>query len=117
MDIFINEDGQIKISNVYSWPNEPTNYIKTYDENLRTYLAPEELENMKRGGESYVDNYKAESFSIGVTLLEAALMRDMSRLYNPYTKTFDAARLDEHLKDWWILKFEKEGSGNAKLMG
>jgi len=68
-NIFINEDGQIKIANVYSWPNEPTNYIKTYDENTKTYLAPEELAHMKRGGDSYIDNYKAESFSIGITLL------------------------------------------------
>lgn len=40
-NIFINEEGQVKIANMFSWPNEPTNYIKTLDDSQKTYLAPE----------------------------------------------------------------------------
>lgn len=42
-NIFINEVGQIKVANLYSFPAETTNYIKTIYEGEKTYLAPEEI--------------------------------------------------------------------------
>ena len=53
-NIFINEDGQVKLANVYSWPNEDNNYMKTVLNNEPTYLgtyrvytAPEEVEELQ----------------------------------------------------------------------
>lgn len=42
-NIFINEDGQLKVSNLYSWPCETTNLDKTLFDKELTYLAPEEI--------------------------------------------------------------------------
>ena len=39
-NIFINEEGQIKIGNLYSWPYERTNFDKTAFEKTLTYLSP-----------------------------------------------------------------------------
>lgn len=38
-NIFINEDGQVKLANIYSWPNEEDNYLKTLLNNEPTYLG------------------------------------------------------------------------------
>ncbi len=38
-NIFLNEDGDIKISCLYSWPGEISNYSKSI-ELKETYLAP-----------------------------------------------------------------------------
>ena len=38
-NIFINEDGQVKLANTYSWPNEENNYMKTVLNNDVTYLG------------------------------------------------------------------------------
>jgi len=40
-NIFINEEGQIKIANLYSWPYERTNFDRTAYEKTLTYVAPE----------------------------------------------------------------------------
>jgi len=55
-NIFINEDGQVKLANIYSWPNEDTNYMKTVLNNEATYLgtlccyaAPEEVQELQNG--------------------------------------------------------------------
>lgn len=39
-NIFINESGQIKVANIYSWPQENTNFDKTAYEKHLTYLSP-----------------------------------------------------------------------------
>jgi serine/threonine protein kinase len=41
-NIFLNSEGAIKLSNLYSWPKENNNFSKTFD-NEQTYLAPEDL--------------------------------------------------------------------------
>jgi hypothetical protein len=40
-NVFINLDGQVKFSNLLSWPGEKTNYQKTFD-GVNTYLSPED---------------------------------------------------------------------------
>lgn len=42
-NIFLNEEGQIKISNVCSWPSERTNYEKLVLEQNIGNVSPEEL--------------------------------------------------------------------------
>jgi hypothetical protein len=38
-NIFINVDGQVKLANIYSWPNEDNNYMKTILNNEPTYIG------------------------------------------------------------------------------
>lgn len=37
-NIFINDQGQVKVANTYSWPRESTNFTKAF-ENEPTYLG------------------------------------------------------------------------------
>ena len=39
-NIFINEDGQVKIASIDSWPSEQSNYAKSFYEKEITYLSP-----------------------------------------------------------------------------
>lgn len=48
-NVFINEEGQIKIANVFSWPYEKTNFEKTGYENVLTYISPEEMSLLEQG--------------------------------------------------------------------
>ena len=107
-NIFINEVGQIKVSNLFSFPAETTNYIKTIYEGEKTYLSPEEIESCQSGQhETYIDKNKAEAFSIGLTALETASIRNMESLY-PTPKSMNRNYLEALVKDWWTLKYEYE---------
>ena len=105
-NIFLSDDGQIKVSNLFSWPCETTNYEKTIFDKELTYLAPEEIEGTKEGKtETFIDKYKAESFSIGLTVLETALLDRCSILYDPKSNIFDREELRKLLKKWWELSY------------
>jgi len=41
-NIFLNEEGKIKVANSLSWPSEVSNIQKTMDK-IATYIAPEDL--------------------------------------------------------------------------
>ena len=41
-NVFLNAGGDAKVSSIYSWPAESTNFSKTFD-NEPTYLAPEDM--------------------------------------------------------------------------
>ena len=41
-NVFLNSDGEAKISSVLSWPREGTNFSKAFD-NEPTYLSPEDM--------------------------------------------------------------------------
>ena len=46
-NIFLNEDGRIKVSCSISWPLEISNIQKAMDKEV-TYIAPEDLERISR---------------------------------------------------------------------
>lgn len=54
----------------------------------------------------FVDKYKAESFSLGLTVVETALLEPCRKLYNPKNNFFDKYELTKILKDWWELTYE-----------
>lgn len=110
-NIFINEDGQIKVANVLSWPDERTNFEKTAFEKTSTYLSPEEADLIAEGKHDNLTNkILSESFSIGITLLEAGLLWDVSQLYSP---RFDRQKLVKKLEEWTQLQFVGEESGQT----
>lgn len=47
-NIFLNEKGHIKVANMHSWPLASTNFSKSMKDEV-TYLAPEELTQVKKG--------------------------------------------------------------------
>lgn len=107
-NIFINEDGQVKLANIYSWPNEDNNYMKTVLSNETTYLgtrfayaAPEEVQELQNGKhENTCDPNLAEAFSIGLTIIDAGLLSESNHLYNIKSQKFDADKAREHFRDW-----------------
>lgn len=105
-NIFINEGGHIKVSNLFSWPCECNNFDKFVFDKELTYIAPEEVEGTNEGKlEMFIDKYVAESFSVGLTVLEAASLEPCAPLYNPKENSFDRHQLTKKVKDWWALTF------------
>ena len=45
-NIFLNESGNVKVGNLYSWPRASTNFTKSL-QGENTFLAPEELIQLK----------------------------------------------------------------------
>ena len=81
-NVFINMSGQVKVISTYSWPGQLSNYEKFIFQNEITYLSPEQINGLNLGqtdDKSQVD--LSESFSVGLTCLDAALLADCSELY------------------------------------
>lgn len=47
-NIFLNREGEIKVSHSLAWPLEVTNLQKALDK-IPTYLAPEDLDKISKG--------------------------------------------------------------------
>jgi serine/threonine protein kinase len=93
-NIFINEEGQLKIANLCSWPYEKPNFDKTAFEKQLTYLSPEEMRLVAKGHhQNTTDHLLSESFSIGLTLLEAGLLFKARELYSLELFSFDSQKL------------------------
>jgi hypothetical protein len=97
-NIFINEEGQIKIANIFSWPYEKTNFEKTAFEKQLTYLSPEEMRLISKGNHENTSNkVLSESFSIGLTLLQSGLLFNVKELYSVEHYSFDWNKLAQRL--------------------
>ena len=48
-NICINEDGQMKLMSMNTFPQELDNYQKTFYDKEKTYLAPEEVKDLEIG--------------------------------------------------------------------
>lgn len=99
-NIFINEDGQVKVACVDSWPGEQTNYAKAFYEKEITYLSPEEIKDYQFGKmEESVDRELAETFSIGLSCLDAATLSESKSLYSKNFK-FNYEKLEQRLNEF-----------------
>jgi serine/threonine protein kinase len=94
LNVFISPEGQVRVATQFSWPNEQTNYLKTVFEKEPTYLSPEELKDIGYGKLEESANFALnESFSVGLTCLDAATLSDASLLYEHNNK-FNYAQLE-----------------------
>lgn len=50
--------------------------LEKYDNTTKFYLSPEELDMLNRKSRGKIIDAKAEAFSLGVTMLEAALLEN-----------------------------------------
>ena len=89
-NILLDDKGEVTVINVYSFPTEKTNYQKSLRMNTTTYLcrsffyaAPEELGELEmKINFPKSDPVTAEAFSIGLTILDAAILHDSEELYD-----------------------------------
>ena len=82
-NILFNEQGEIKVLHRYTYPGEITNFEKTLLDKVRTFLSPEEMRLIYSHKTFNNTNFQlSESFSIGMTLLCAFFLEDMSYLYD-----------------------------------
>lgn len=89
-NVFLNAQGDFKVTCQLSWPRESTNFSKAFD-NERTYLAPEDMARLEMGSNEDTSGWASEMFSIGLTVLSAAMLEDFLRLYNLKNYRFDTA--------------------------
>lgn len=89
-NVFLNAQGDFKVTCQLSWPRESTNFSKAFD-NERTYLAPEDMARLEMGSNEDASGWASEMFSIGLTVLSAAMLEDFLRLYNLKNYRFDTA--------------------------
>ena len=75
INIFLNEQGNIKVINQLSWPLEPTNIQKTMDKTA-TYVSPEDLRRISHGEYFEGPSQIAEAFSIGLSVLGTANLNE-----------------------------------------
>lgn len=106
-NIFLNEEGKIKVSSSLSWPLENTNIQKSFDK-VATYLAPEDLESIKKGETIDIPSNSSEAFSIGLTVLSAANLADYEGLYDLQDTTINLSSLNEALGAWAFNSFYSE---------
>jgi serine/threonine protein kinase len=98
-NVFLNSQGDFKVTCQLSWPREATNFTKAFD-NERTYLAPEDMARLEMGSNEDTNSWPSEMFSIGLTVLSAAMLEDFLRLYNLKGFRFDTAEATNLLNEW-----------------
>ena len=73
--------------------------LDKYDTTTKFYLSPEEIDYLakkKRADETYT--HKGEAFSLGMTILEVALLENSEDLYNLNPRTIDLEGLEKRVK-------------------
>jgi serine/threonine protein kinase len=96
-NIFLNEEGSVKIANRDTWPYYKNKLEKALS-NQPTYLAPEELRSIADNGNDFGKfEQQGEAFAIGLTLLSLVNLADYEGLYNLHKMTFDQAAFNEAL--------------------
>lgn len=98
-NIFLNELGNIKVSNSLSWPLEVTNLQKAFDKTV-TYLAPEDLTRISKGETFDGPSSTAEAFSIGLSILSAGNLTKYDNLYDLTANELSFNGLNEALSTW-----------------
>ena len=54
INIFLNANGETKLSTTYSWPNSLSNYQKAHKNGETTFLSPEECADLELGREKSI---------------------------------------------------------------
>ena len=89
-NIFVNDDGRIKIANVLSWPRELPSYAKAVDQGLtyQGFLAPEDFPLLQTNTLDNDGNEQSEVFAIGATVLSAGILDDLKSVFDYKNKTY-----------------------------
>lgn len=95
-NVFVNEAGQIKVANIYSWPNEKASYQKVIEFNSlqsNSLLAPEDMALLQTNHLDNDGNEHSEIFAIGATIMSAATLSNFASVYQFKDNSVDIAML------------------------
>lgn len=84
-NVFVNDIGQIKVANIYSWPNEKPSYWKVVELNrveCNSLLAPEDLALLQSNHLDNDGNENSEIFAIGATIICTGILGNFDSVYN-----------------------------------
>lgn len=98
--IVITNQKALKMINLASFPWELSSVdkiLEKYDQTTKFYLSPEEIEFINKGTRSRISDAKAEAFSLGMTLLEAATLENSEDIYQFNPRSINFTLLDERL--------------------
>ena len=71
LNIELTNLGQIRVAPFKISPKEDTNYYKSKNNNVLTYLSPELMENLKENkNEPSYNFFKSDVYSLGIMMLE-----------------------------------------------
>jgi serine/threonine protein kinase len=102
-NVFVNDDGKIKIANVLSWPRELPSFAKVVDQgglNYDGYLAPEDFPLLQNNTLDNDANEQSEMYAIGATILSAGILDNLSNAYDYKNKTYEFATLTNKRRIW-----------------
>lgn len=92
---------KIKMINIYSYPQEYTpvdQILDHYNKDKKFYLSPEEIAYINSPARtSSIPNPKTEAFSLGLTILEAAILQNSEDLYTVNPRTINMQLLEKRL--------------------
>lgn len=102
-NVFVNEDGKVKVASQFSWPDEHPSFVRALDLEKIAYnglLAPEDLGELQRGALENDANGQSEIFAIGATVISAGILGNFSSVYNYKTKTFNTQAFRDLRRAW-----------------
>jgi serine/threonine protein kinase len=92
---------KIKMITTYSFPWEMTSIdkiLEKYDNTTKFYLAPEEIQFVSSPSRtSNLPSPKTEAFSLGLTILEAAILQNSEDLYTVNPRSINMQLLEKRL--------------------
>jgi len=99
----VNDDGKIKIANVFSWPNELPSFVKTldqYNHAADSLLAPEDFALLQSNHLENNANEQSEVFAIGASIIYSGILDDFSSVYNYKQRTFNMQAFFDKKRIW-----------------
>ncbi len=102
-NIFISDDGRVKVASQYSWPGELPSFERATDMERYNYnglLAPEDFSELQRGSLENDHNTQSEIFAIGATVISAGILSGFEGVYNYKNKTFNTQAFREVRRKW-----------------
>lgn len=96
-NVFVNDEGHIRVANVYSWPHERCSYWKVLENDRyeNTLLAPEDMNNWQTSHLDNDNNHQSEIYAIGATVMSAAILSDFRSVYNFKERAISTVHLRE----------------------
>lgn len=101
LNVFMNEEGKIFLADHFFINPMIDNWGKALSSSKDVFLDPAQMNELKNGHDSpFYDVFKADAFSLGMTLLYAGILENPIRAYN-----WKQCEIDETMIENYLQKF------------